>query len=105
GGMEANRTERQKAAELLLTRMPGFELRNIRHDPPLGLERFMGRARSIYREVSAELAHPAQVRNHFAAQSKDKGPAQRAAVTRLMSAIQDYVQANPDQHPGFDWTE
>lgn len=105
GGMEANRAERQKAAELLLARMPSFELRNVRHDPPLGLERFIRKARSIYREVSAELAHPAQVRNHFAAQSKDKGPAQRAAVTRLMSAIQDYVQANPDRHPGFDWTD
>lgn len=105
GGMEANRTERQKAAELLLSRMPSFELRKPRHDPPLGLERFMGRVRSIYREVNSEFSHPAQVRNHFVAQSKDKGPAQRAAVTRLMSAIQDYVQANPDQHPGFDWTD
>ena len=105
GGMEENKTERQKAAELLLARIPHFDLRNVRHDPPLGLERFIGRARSIYRDVSTALAHPAQVRNHFAAQSKDKGLAQRAAVTRLMSAIQDYVQANPDQHPGFDWTD
>ncbi|MGK2740358.1 SbcC/MukB-like Walker B domain-containing protein [Tepidicaulis sp. LMO-SS28] len=105
GGMEANRTECQKAAELLLSRMPNFELRKARHDPPLGLERFMGRVRSIYRDVNSEFSHPAHVRNHFAAQSKDKGPAQRAAVTRLMSAIQDYVQANPDQHPGFDWTD
>lgn len=105
GGMEANKTEHQKAAELLLSRIPNFELRKARHDPPLGLERFMGRVRSIYRDVSAKLAHPAQVRNHFTAQSKDKGPAQRGAVTRLMSAIQDYVQANPDQHPGFDWTD
>ena len=105
GGMEANRTERQKAAELILSRMPSFELRNPRHTPPLGLERFTGRVRAIYRQVNSELSHLAHARNHFAAQSKDKGPAQRAAVTRLMSAIQDYVQANPDQHPGFDWTD
>lgn len=104
GGMEANKTERLKAAELLLDRLPNFDLRNARHDPPLGLERFIGRARSIYRDVSAAVGHPAQVRNHFAAESKDKGPAQRVAVTRLISAIQDYVQVNPDQHPGFDWT-
>lgn len=104
-GMEGNRTERRKAADLLLSRIPSLGQRNVRHNPPIGLERFMGRARSIYREVNSELSHPAHVRNHFAAQSKDKGSAQRAAVTRLMSAIQDYVQANPDQHPGFDWID
>ena len=104
-GMERNRTDRQKAAEVLLGQIPNFELRNVRHDPPIGLERFMGRARLIYRQVSGEHAHPAQVRNHFTAQSKDKGPAQRNAVARLISAIQDYVQANPDQHPGFDWID
>ena len=105
GGMEENRTRRQEAAESLLARIPNFDLRTIRHDPPLGLERFIGRARSIYRDESASFTHPAQVRNHFVEQSRDKGPAQRGAVTRLISAIQDYVQADPDQYPGFEWTD
>ncbi|MBX3493703.1 MAG: AAA family ATPase [Parvibaculum sp.] len=104
-GLDRNKADRQTAAELLLGRVPNFELRNARHDPPIGLERFIVRARLIYREVSAEHTHPAQVRNYFATQSKDKGPAQRATVTRLMSAIQDYVQTNPDLHPGFDWVD
>lgn len=102
---EAEEVRRHEVAELLLTRIPSFELRKTRHDPPVGLEKFVGRARSIYRTESAEIGHSAQLRNSFAARTKDKGPAQRANVTRLMSAIQDYVQANPDQHPGFDWTD
>ncbi len=105
GGMEENQKARQKAANSLRDRIPNFDLRAVLHDPPLGLERFIGRARSIYLEVSAAAGHPGQARNHFVGQSRDKGPSQRGAVTRLISAIQDYVQANPDQHPRIEWID
>ena len=105
GAMEANEKARHTAAESLLARIPNLDLRAVRHDPPLGLEGFIGRARSIYREKSASFADPAQVQSYFAEQSRDKGPTQRGAVTRLISAIQDYVQADPDRHPGFEWTD
>ena len=105
GAMEANAETRRTAAESFLARIPSLDLRAVRHDPPLGMEGFVGRARSIYRERSASVTHPAQVRNHFAEQSRDRGPAQRGAVTRLISAIHDYVQADPERHPRFAWTE
>ena len=105
GAMEANKEARNAAAKSLLDRIPHLDLRIVRHEPPLGLERFIGRARSIYRDESAPFTHPAQVRNHFVEQSRDKGPAQRGAVTRLISAIQEYVQADPDRHPRFEWTD
>ncbi|MCY3760736.1 MAG: hypothetical protein OXH50_05755 [Gemmatimonadetes bacterium] len=105
GAMEANAETRRTAAGSLLDRIPNRDLRAVRHDPPLGLEGFIGRARSIYRERSASFTHPVQVRNHFAEQSRDKGPAQRGAVTRLISAIHDYVHADPGRHPRFEWTE
>ena len=104
GAMEMNEEARQGAAKSLLAGIPDLDLRAVRHDPPLGLERFVGRARSTYREERAEFTHPAELRNHYAERSRDKGPAQRA-VTRLISAIRDHVQANPDQHPKFEWTE
>lgn len=103
GAMEVNDERRQEAAERLLQAVPALEHRIPRHDPPLGLERFVGRAHAGYRATYTSTDHPAQIRNHFAAQSKDKGPSQRGAVTKLVAAIQDYVQTSPDQHPGFDW--
>ena len=104
GGMEANSEQRKQAAKSLLARIPTLDLRTVRHDPPLGLERFISRARSIYRKASAAASRPTAVGKYFVEQSEDKGPAQRGAVTKLNLAIQDYVQANPDQHPGFEWT-
>ena len=104
GAMGANAETRRTAAESLLDRIPNLDLRTVRHDSPLGLEGFIGRARSIYRKKSASFTHPAQVRNHFTEQSRDRGPAQRGAVTRLISAIHDYVQGDPGRHPRFEWT-
>jgi hypothetical protein len=63
------------------------------------------RARATYLKERATGEHPAQIRNRFESLRKDKAPSPRAAVTRLTTTIQDYVQANPDQHPGFEWTQ
>lgn len=105
GGMEANVEERKKAAGRAHDAFPPYERRRRRHDPPIGLEGFVRRARAAYVKERATGEHPAQTRIRFEALRKDKAPTQRAAVTRLTSAIQDYVQANPDQHPGFEWTQ
>lgn len=105
GGMEANVEERKKAAGRAHDAFPPYERRRRRHDPPIGLEGFVRRARAAYLKERTTGEHPAQIRNRFEALRKDKAPIQRAAVTRLTSAIQDYVQANPDQHPGFEWTQ
>jgi len=84
---------------------PPFERRRCRHDPPIGLENFVGLVRAAYRTQSATLGHPAQVRNHFDALLKEKRLSHRSTVSKLLLAVQDYVQAKPDQHPGLEWTE
>lgn len=105
GGMNTNAEERKKAATQAHDALPPFERRLQRHNPPIGLERFVGRARAGYLKERMARDHPAEVRNLFDALLKDKRPSQRSAVTRLITAVQDYVQANPDQHPGFEWTQ
>ena len=79
GAMEANAETRQTAAKSLLAWIPNLDLRAVRHDPPLGLEGFVGRARSIYREKSASFTHPAQVRNYFSEQVQRHGAGPNAA--------------------------
>lgn len=91
GGMEANVEERKKAADRARDAFPPYERRRRRHDPPIGLEGFVRRARAAYLKERATGEHPAQTRIRFEALRKDKAPSQRAAVTRLTSAIQDYV--------------
>lgn len=103
--MKRNAEDRQKAATQVCEAFPNFKQRLTRHDPPVGLERFVRRARASYRKERSAQGHPAKVRIHFEALRKDKRASQRSAVSRLMAAVQDYVQANPDQHPGFEWTQ
>lgn len=103
--MKRNAEDRQKAATQVREAFPNFKQRLTRHDPPVGLERFVQRARGSYRKERAAQGHPAKVRIHFEALRKDKRASQRSAVSRLMAAVQDYVQANPDQHPSFEWTQ
>lgn len=103
--MKRNAEDRQRAATLVCESFPGFEQRLTRHDPPVGLERFVQRARGSYRKERAAQGHPAKVRIHFEGLRKDKRTSQRNAVNRLIAAVQDYVQGNPDQHPGFEWTQ
>ena len=105
GAMNTNAEVRKKAADKALEAFPPYERRRRRHDSPIGLEGFARRARAAYLKERATGEHPAQIRNRFEALRKDKAPTQRGTVTRLTSAIQDYVQANPDQHPGFEWTQ
>jgi hypothetical protein len=105
GGMNANAEERTKAARLARDSFPVLERRLRRHDSPVGLEEFVQRARTRYLKERAAQKHPAQIRNHFDALLKEKRPSQRGAVTRLITAVQEYVHANPDQHPGFEWTQ
>jgi Putative exonuclease SbcCD, C subunit len=105
GAMNTNAEVRKKAADKALEAFPPYERRRRRHASPIGLEGFVRRARAAYLKERATGEHPAQIRNRFEALRKDKAPTQRGAVTRLTSAIQDYVQANPDQHPGFEWTQ
>lgn len=105
GAMNTNAEVRKKAADKAQEAFPAYERRRRRHDPPIGLEGFVRRARAAYLKERATGEHLAQIRNRFEALRKDKAPTQRGAVTRLTSAIQDYVQANPDQHPGFEWTQ
>src|SRR6185369_9128634 len=103
GAMKTNADERKKAAERACEAFPPFDRRWQRHDPAIGLEAFARRARAAYVQERATRGHPAHVRNHFEGLLKDRAPAQR--VARLNAAIQDYVQANPDQHPHFEWTQ
>jgi hypothetical protein len=105
GGMNANAEERTKAARLARDSFPVLERRLCRHDQPIGLEGFVRRARSSYLKERVTRDHPAQIRNHFETLLKEKRPSQRGAVTRLITAVQEYVHANPDQHPGFEWTQ
>ena len=105
GAMNANAEERKKAAERAREAFPPYDRRRRRHDPAIGLEGFVHRARAAYLKERATRGHPAYLRNHFESLLKEKAPSQRAAVTRLTTAIQDYVQGNPDQHPGFEWTQ
>ena len=105
GAMNANADERKKAADLGRDAFPSLERRVRRHDPAIGLEWFARRARAGYRKEWAARGNPALVRNHFEALLKDKRLSQRGAVNRLIVAVQDYIQANPDQHPGFEWTQ
>ncbi|MGY3610823.1 MULTISPECIES: SbcC/MukB-like Walker B domain-containing protein [unclassified Bradyrhizobium] len=103
GAVDENTKSAKVAAERAREAFPPFERRRRRHDPPIGLEAFARRARAAYLKERAVRDHPAKVRIHFESLLKDKAPTQR--VARLNAAIQDYVQANPDQYPGFEWTE
>lgn len=103
GAVEENAKQAKKAGDLARDAFPSFERRRRRHNPAIGLEAFTRRARAAYLKERAERDHVAKVRIHFEALLKDKAPSQR--VARLNAAIQDYVQGNPDQHPGFEWTE
>lgn len=103
GAMNTNADERKKAAERACEAFPPFDRRRQRHNPVIGLEAFALRARAAYVQERAARGHPAHVRNHFDGLLRDRAPAQR--VARLNAAIQDYVQANPDQHPHFEWTQ
>jgi uncharacterized protein YPO0396 len=103
GGMNVNIRERGKYAQQALDAFPSREQRLQRHDPPIGLELFVERARAGYRKVAAAQSNLTLVRNHFDALLKEKRQT-RGAGMRLASAILEYVQANADQHPGFEWT-
>lgn len=105
GGLESNLESRKSAGVHACEAFPKFERRRPLHDPALGLERFMQRAKAAYRKERGAHAHLAEVRNHFDTLIKDRRSNQRMAVTRLLSAVQDYVQSNPDQHPGFEWSQ
>jgi Putative exonuclease SbcCD, C subunit len=105
GAINANADERKKAADQARDAFPSLERRLRRHDPAVGLEWFARRARAGYRKELAARGNPALVRNYFEMLLKDKRLSQRGAVNRLVVAVQDYVQTNPDQHPGFEWTQ
>jgi uncharacterized protein YPO0396 len=105
GAMNENAEHRNKAAERAGEAFPSYEHRRRRHDPAIGLEAFVRRARAAYLKERAARGHAAHVRNHFETLVKEKAASQRAASTRLTTAIQEYVHANPDQHPGFEWTQ
>jgi Putative exonuclease SbcCD, C subunit/P-loop containing region of AAA domain len=104
GAMNANAEERKKATDQARDAFPSLERRLRRHDPAVGLESFARRARAGYRKERSARDNPALVRNHFETLLKDRRLSQRGAVNRLITAVQDYVQNNPDQHPGFEWT-
>jgi hypothetical protein len=103
GAMSANIEERKKAAKQALDTFPSRQQRLQRHNPPIGLERFVGRARAAYLKVVAVQSDPTQIRNHFDTLLRERRQSRGAAI-RLPGAIAEYVQANPDQHPGFEWT-
>lgn len=105
GGMSGNVEQRNKAAAEVRSIIPALERRKAQHNPPMGLEEFVQRARAGYLQERAARGHPAFVRNHFDALLKDRRAGPSATVTRLIGAIENYVQANPDLHPGFEWTD
>lgn len=104
GAMNANAEERKKVGAQFREAFPALERRAGGHDPAIGLERFARRARALYLKERASRDHPALIRNHFEVLQKDKRLSHRSAVSRLITAVQDYVLNNPDQHPGFEWT-
>lgn len=99
-GLNANAEQRTKAGRAALAAVPDRKSRARNHEPPLGLECFVQRAHAAYRRQCANHAHLAEVRNYFE-NLKRRSP--RGNATRLIGAIQDYVQKNPDLHPGFEW--
>ena len=103
GAMGTNINERKKYARQALEFFPSRDQRVQQHNPPIGLERFVGRARAAYRKVVAVHPDPTHIRNHFDTLLKEKRQS-RGAGMRLASAVSEYVQATPDQHPGFEWT-
>lgn len=104
GAMNSNTELRNKAAADVRSIIPALERRKKQHEPPIGLEGFIHRALAGYHQEKAARVHPALVRNHFDALLKEKKASQRGTVTRLIGAIEDYVQNNPDLHPGFEWS-
>ncbi len=58
GGMNTNAEERKKAAAQARDAFPIIERRLARHDPPIGLERFVQRARASYLKERAARDHP-----------------------------------------------
>jgi uncharacterized protein YPO0396 len=104
GTMNTSIEERRKAARQALENLPMREQRVQKHSPPIGLELFVARARAGYLKVVAVQSDPTQTRNHFDSLLKEKRQS-RVATMRLSGAIAEYVQANPDQHPGFEWTQ
>jgi hypothetical protein len=101
--MNANSEARKKAALLARDAFPIWDRRIRRHETPIGLEKFVRRARAAYLKQREALGHASQVRNHFDALLKNRRPGPRSPDSRLMMAIQDYVLNNPDQHPRFEW--
>lgn len=104
GAMETNIEARRKSARQVLEAFPPRAQRFLKHGLPMGLEHFGQRARTGYRKIANAQTHPAHTRNQFETLAKAKQQSQRGATMRLVGAIQDYVQANPNQHPGFEWT-
>jgi DNA repair exonuclease SbcCD ATPase subunit len=96
--------ERSAAAKGAIGAFPPHNQRIPKHDPPIGLECFVGRARRNYRQIRAAQADPRQVQTYFERLQNEKRHSSGAAI-RLAPAISAYVQANPDQHPGFEWTK
>lgn len=105
GAMETNAEARKKEGDLCRDSFPSLERRKRRHDPAVGLENFARRAKAGYRSARATQDHPALIRTHFETLLKEKRLSQRNAVSRLIAAVQEYVLGNPDQHPGFEWTQ
>lgn len=101
---EMNVESRRKAGQEALGAIPSLDHRIYRHNPSIGLEQFVRRSRAAYRAECASHEHLPQVRIRFETLLKDKKSVQRIAANKLATAIQDYVQNDPDQHPGFDWT-
>lgn len=103
--IKMNKELREQSGRQACEAFPQFDRRRRMHDLPVGLEGFMTRARAAYLTQRKALGHFAHVRNHFETLIKEKRTGQRSAESRLAIAIQDYVHAKPDQHPGFEWTK
>jgi Putative exonuclease SbcCD, C subunit/P-loop containing region of AAA domain len=103
GNMSTTLEGRKSAARQALHAIPPVEQRVPKHDSPKGLECFVRRARRIYRELRSRQADFTQIRHHFENLLTERK--QSAGTTmRLATSVSNYVQANPDQHPGFEWT-
>jgi energy-coupling factor transporter ATP-binding protein EcfA2 len=106
GAMEEKVKERNRVAKQALENIPDVLQRFRRHNPSIGLECFVYRARSAYRKIAAGHSDSLQVRNYFDNLLREKRQSRTGgAAMRLSGAIAEYVQANPDQHPGFEWTQ
>lgn len=90
----------------LLETLPSFQLRRPRVDiaRSFGMEAFMTRARAAYRVEKINASSLNALKEGFRERIRTMKTNGRSPVSRLEQLIYNYVTAQPDQHPRFEWS-